>query len=284
MKRDGFTLIEIMVTMVLIGILSSGVFMMMRSARKQAAIAQTTTQVQGLAGLLEMYKNQYGNYPRVTASYLDNNDEPIGYSCLEFHFISGEGDDVRLNAGDCKLTKAGSGLTFKIKDGTSTRTVKNAGYTRGDPDEMTFGLASHLLPRATIIAGATWADQNVYDYYRAQFNSPNEDTPYGLENVLTGNCKALNVMQVQENLDTRLYDEWRRLEKDGIVYAQANQDPDTGTERYSAGAKNDAWGTPLVYRNEGGAGEIVSAGADKIFGTADDITSGGGAVDEEDDD
>jgi hypothetical protein len=39
----------------------------------------------------------------------------------------------------------------------------------------------------------------------------------------------------------------------------------------------------LRYRNEGGAGEIVSAGPDGKFGTSDDISSSGAAVEEDDD-
>ncbi len=283
LRKAGFTLIELMVTMVLIGILSGGVFMMMRSSRKQAAVAKTTTQVHALAGMLEKYKNIYGNYPKVSAKYLDSSDDPIGYSCLEFHFVSGEGADVTLGNNASEIDNTGTGLTFKIKDGSSTRTVSNARRGRGRGDEMTFGLCSHFLPRANTILNATGDGSSEYDYYRSQFeNTNNSGTPYGNENMKGGNG-VFDKMLVSERLDTKLYDEWRRLVKEGVVYAQDEVNIETGSSRYTAGAHNDAWGTPLAYRDEGGAGEIVSAGPDKIFGTADDITSGGGAVDEEDD-
>ncbi len=283
-ERAGFTLIELMVTMVLIGILSGGVFMMMRTSRKQAAVAKTTTQVHALAGMLEKYKNIYGSYPKVSAKYLDGNDDPIGYSCLEFHFVSREGDDIHLGSNSSVIDNSGTGLTFKIKDGSSTKTVRNARRGRGRGDEMTFGLCSHFLPRANTILDNTGEDSSEYDYYEKQFeNTNNAGTPYGNENM-KGGSGNFNKMLVSERLDTTLYDEWRRLAKEGIVKAGNAPNIETGSARYTAGADNDAWGTPLVYRDEGGSGEIVSAGPDKVFGTADDITSGGGAVDEEDDD
>ena len=98
---------------------------------------------------------------------------------------------------------------------------------------------------------------------------------------------ALGQTIVKETADPNLqqiYRAWRRLEKDGMVSAGNYTNIDTGSSRYIAGASNDAWGQTLVYKNDGGAGEIVSAGPDGIFGTADDISSGGAAVDEDDED
>ncbi len=283
-KKLGFTLIELLVVITLIGILSGGVFLLMRSAGDKANIAKTTQQVHALAGLLDMYKNEYGSYPVVTAQYMDSNDDPIGYACVEFHFVSGEGDDVHLSYGTSdSLTNVGSGLTFKIKDGNGERTVKNAKYIRGDKDEMTFGLCSHFVPKAYTIM--TSVQGNAKTYYERVFSEPQEETPYAAEGMRGGGgTDALeNAAAAEMRAPSRVYDEWTRLLKDGLVYGQNTVNIETGSMRYTAGANSDAWGNPLVYRNEGGAGEIVSAGPDRIYGTADDITSGGGAVDEGDD-
>ncbi|MEG1787915.1 MAG: prepilin-type N-terminal cleavage/methylation domain-containing protein [Kiritimatiellia bacterium] len=87
MKR-GFTLIELLVVIVIIGILVSGVFMMMRAGGDKAGIAQTVTKVHAIATLLEEYKAQYGNYPIVTDR--DGN----GCAKLEFSFLCDPGSDA----------------------------------------------------------------------------------------------------------------------------------------------------------------------------------------------
>ncbi len=282
--KKGFTLIELLVVITLIGILSAGVFLLMRSAGNKAKVATTTQQVQALAGLLERYKNEYGDYPYVSAQYLDSNDDPIGYARVEFHFVSKEGDDVKLSYGSSdSITKVGSGQTFKIHDGNGERTIRDARYIRGDKDEMTFGLCSHFLPKANTIRSNSM--DNAKSYYERQYDAPQEDTPYAVEGMTGGGNNALDTAATNENLfPSQVYTEWKRLVKDNLVYAQNAVNIDTGSMRFTAGAHDDAWGNPLVYRNEGGAGEIVSAGPDGIYGTADDITSGGGAVNEGDDD
>ncbi len=283
MKR-GFTLIELLVVITLIGILSAGVFMLMRSAGDKAKVATTTEQVHALARLLDIYKNESGDYPRVSAQYLDHQDDPIGYACVEFHFVSKEGDDVKLSYGASDaITKAGSGLTFKIRREGREETITNARYIRGEKDEMTFGLCSHFLPKATTIRDNSV--DNALSYYERQYMDPKEDTPYSVEGIVGGgNASAMDKAITSEALmPSAVYLEWERMVQDKLVYAQNSVNVETGSMRYTAGAHNDAWGRPLVYRNEGGAGEIVSAGPDGIYGTADDITSGGGAVDEGDD-
>ncbi len=280
----GFTLIELLVVITLIGILSAGVFLLMRSAGNKANVAKTTQQVQALAGLLEMYKNEFGDYPLVTAQYLDSNDDPIGYARVEFHFVSGEGDDVNLSYGSSdRLMRAGSGQTFQINDGSGTRTIRDATYIRGDKDEMTFGLCSHFVPKATTILNSVQG--NALSYYEREFSEPQEDTPYSIEGMSGGGGSdaLVNAAVNEAKNPSRVYDEWERMRREELVYAENTVNIETGSMRYTAGAHNDAWGNPLLYRNEGGAGEIVSAGPDKIYGTADDITSGGGAVDEGDD-
>lgn len=281
--RGGFTLVELLVVIVVIGILAAGIFKLMGSANNKAAVAKTTAQVHAIASLLEEYKAIYGEYPIVSAQYTYN-DDPIGYAALEFHFVTEEGDDAHPSYGSSGSESGSSGMKFKIKDGTSTKTV-TPDFARGKGDEMTFGLCSHFIPRATTI------EQEVSDgltsYYRRQFQSPASGSPYELEIKGIAQGDALKQTIVKETADPNLqqiYRSWRRLQKDGMVYAANLTNIDTGSARYTAGANADAWGRALVYKNDGGAGEIVSAGPDGIFGTADDISSGGASVDEADED
>jgi hypothetical protein len=45
---------------------------------------------------------------------------------------------------------------------------------------------------------------------------------------------------------------------------------DRAVDRHSL---NDAWGTPIAYRCSDRGTQVRSAGPNKVFGTADDITS-----------
>ena len=284
-KRGGFTLIELLAVVVIIGILAGGVFLLMRTSNTKANIAKTTAQVHAIASLLEEYKAIYGEYPVVTTQYTYN-DKSIGYAALDYHFIVREGKGVHVSYTASGSAPLSSGMTFKIKDGTSTRTVTPK-YTRGVGDEMTFGLCSHFMPRAGTILNK--AGNDLKPYYNRQFQEPKSGSPYELEmrGLGTGASNALELTAAKEEADPHLqqiYRSWRRLVKDGFVYATVFVDVNSETMWFTGGAEQDAWGHSMVYKNEGGSGEIVSAGPDGIFGTADDITSGGAGIDEGEED
>lgn len=253
--RGGFTLIELLVVIVIIGILAGGLFMMVGAARNKSAIAETTAQIHAIATLLEEYKAIYGDYPVVSDT------DSKGYASLNFHFVTESGDP------GCK------------KCGFKAITNSNEG------DEIQFGLCSHFIPRATIIEGSV--DDDLVDHYKAMYRNPAPNTPWASEiRGLKNASDALAATIANEAADTNLqqiYRAWRRLEKDGLVQSGASTCVECGAERYTAGAKNDAWDQALKYRNNGGAGEIVSAGPDKKFGTADDITASGAAVADDED-
>ena len=275
--RRGFTLIELLVVIVIIGILAGGLFMMVNAGSNKSAIAETTTQVHSIAALLEEYKAIYGDYPVVNACY-ENGGQRTEYAALNFHFITTEGDDVSVNYGSSGMSSGGS---IRYKDGNSIRT---AHVRQGSGDEMTFGLCSHFVPRATTII--EHASNALKPYYSKQFQTPKTNSPWELEMEGLGKADAMTKVAARETADPnlqQLYRMWRRLAKEGLVEATEYINPDTGTIRYNAGAKPDAWEQGLIYRNSGGAGEILSAGPDGIFGTADDISSAGAGSDDEDD-
>lgn len=255
--KRGFTLVELLVVIVIIGILAGGIFMMTRSANTKSAEAKTISQVHAIATLLNEYKAIYGEYPMVT----DSDDE--GYSSLNFTFL--------VNSASCNICKA--------------ERVQYSEGSRCENDGVAFGLCSHFIPRATTIATST-SGTNMEDYYKSQFKKPSKESVW--EKELRGmRDNTLDRTRAYEAVDINLqqiHRSWRRLKNQGLVFEQVFGCDHCDVARYSAGAEADGWGHALKYRNEGGAGEIVSAGPDGKFGTADDIVSGGAAVDEDDDD
>jgi prepilin-type N-terminal cleavage/methylation domain-containing protein len=261
--KRGFTLIELLVVIVIIGILAGGIFMMTRSANTKSAEAKTIAQVHAIATLLNEYKAIYGDYPLVTDA------DAEGYSSLNFTFL--------VNSASCDVCGA-----------------EMVRYNQGDAcanDGVAFGLCSHFIPRATTIRTST-SGTNMADYYESQYKEPSKGSVWEKElstaykDTYCGASGLLSTLSAQEARDLNLqqiYRSWRRLKNQGMVFETVFGCEECDVARYSAGAEADGWGRGLRYRNEGGAGEIVSAGADGQFGTADDIVSGGSAVDEDDD-
>lgn len=75
--RAGFTLMELLTVVAVIGILASLLFPGIRSARRSALTAKTRVQFNQWAAALEGFKNEYGYYPVLAASHLVN---PSGQS------------------------------------------------------------------------------------------------------------------------------------------------------------------------------------------------------------
>lgn len=263
--KAGFTMIELLVVIVIIGILAAALFRLMGSANTKTAIAKTTAQVHAIAALLEEYKALYGNYPLVTAIYEDPNND-------------GDNQGSDANSSYYHLN-----FTFKIEDGGGCTQCKN----KTGKDNMQFGLCSHFIPRATTIYGITHKS-NMIDHYESRFRNPADDEVWerelGGKNVNNSMGRARATEQADPNLQ-QIYRSWRRMAKDKRVYENAGTTCHfCGTGHYSGGAEADAWGRGLLYRYDGGAGEIVSAGPDGQFGTSDDIVSAGAAVDEDEED
>ena len=62
-SRQGFTLIELMMVISIIGLLAAIVFSALGPARENARVAQTKEEFHSLANALELYANDTGGYP-----------------------------------------------------------------------------------------------------------------------------------------------------------------------------------------------------------------------------
>lgn len=81
MKRSisGFTLIELIIVITVIGILASIVFVNYNSAQAKARNANRAAEIHSWENLFELYRTNYGHYPSV----------PNGNYCLGFNFPLG---------------------------------------------------------------------------------------------------------------------------------------------------------------------------------------------------
>lgn len=79
-KSKGFTLIELMVVISIIGLLSSIVLASLQSAREKAVLAKAVGEMKGLQTALELYKSKFGVYPgSVNTNYGD--DDKCNHLC-----------------------------------------------------------------------------------------------------------------------------------------------------------------------------------------------------------
>lgn len=257
--QTGFTLVELLVVVVLIAVLSGGVFMLMRASNTKEGIARTTASVQALATLLESYHSQYGTFPRVTTPSGTDGYYPVNF-------------------------------TFKTSDGGSCRYCGN----KSSQDGVQFGLCSHFVPRATTIYGSAQGDSSLYSHYEDCFEDPtiakedsNDNNVWELEYGTQATGTTLTDIAAQESADPRLLKvnaDWSRFAAEGVVYSGISTCQYCKTSTYIAGVTSDAWGNALLYSNEGGIGIVVSKGPDGTLGTADDIRSDGGRTATEDED
>ncbi len=259
MKR-GFTLIELLVVIVIIAILASGVFMMSRAGGDRAAIAKTTTKIQAIAGLLEVYKAQYGTYPRVRSG-----------------IITG-GIKVRTPSGSLRNINSGD-YCFNV-DFSFIADLGDTNLNEGS--EASFGLMSYFVPRVSIMESEMPEDSDMRPFYEEQLSSPSTNLwkmeyPGGW--AVTGREKWTSWKE-EESADPALqavYREFRRLVADGVIMAGGSIDPETELHTYSAGARDDftEYGRSLIYRMDGEFCEVFSLGPDGIACTDDDITTRG---------
>lgn len=74
MKKNGFSLIELLVVMFIIGILTSVLLPNLMGARQKAKDAQRMTDMDSLKGALRLYYNDNQNYPDPVGGMVDPTD------------------------------------------------------------------------------------------------------------------------------------------------------------------------------------------------------------------
>ncbi len=83
--KSGFTLIELMVVISIIGLLSSVVLASLKDAKDKAMITKTLVEMKSLETALEMYRNQFGKYPGEELNYNHDDDDDCITICGLLH-------------------------------------------------------------------------------------------------------------------------------------------------------------------------------------------------------
>lgn len=94
--RSGFTLVELLVVVAIIGLLSSVVLSSLEGARENARDAVRSSDFNQMRTALEMYNIEYGVYPCGDSGVIEYDNNGNGYtldSSLSDGFLSGPGSD-----------------------------------------------------------------------------------------------------------------------------------------------------------------------------------------------
>lgn len=251
-NKHGFTLIELMVTVVIMAIMMAGIFRIMRAAGNKADIATSTTKVQQLMTAVESYRNIYGYYPLVHMSGTGRSD---GYYPVSFTY----------------------------------RTSNESGMSQDKlQDDPSFGLLSCFVKRATLFGNIQDSEMKSF-YQQAVKNGQGHFQDVFPKNERIGKGNALDYYSRQEENDPNLNQLGRilrRLSQDGIIEGLNGHNPeqpivwaylgDGRVDHHGVDIKCiDAWKNSLLYKYDGNSAEIVCLGPDGKLGTNDDITSAG---------
>lgn len=132
--RNGFTIIEMMIVIVIIAILSGFVFRMMGLAAVKNNIAETKAKLEKIANAIEAYRAEYGSYPPVAVYDCCKGAHGIQPTLYEYPNASEMGT---------------SGSSTAMSSQFAARLVNESKEKDrwADFSLFTFGLASYLYPR-----------------------------------------------------------------------------------------------------------------------------------------
>lgn len=235
--RTGFTLVELLIIIVIIGILSASTFALFRTGEDEAAEAKTQKVIQGMANLVEMYNAKFGHYP-------ESATESMAFSVIL--------KDDSCSA--CGAKKNDTSATFGLASnfiGKATVLTTQAS-DRISEFNKEIKSSDNDTPTGWQTAFREWSGESDPIISCAKYEAGSTE----MEDIKT---------------------EWKRLIKEDVAEEGYYGCPEHKCQlyTYTATSKPDGWNRALRYRTSGGGFEIISAGPDGVFDTTDDISSQG---------
>jgi prepilin-type N-terminal cleavage/methylation domain-containing protein len=187
--RRGFTLIEILLVIAVIGILSTLMFSLFKAARNGNNKAKARGEIQGLSMACEVYRKTYGDYPCGSTSAKTNGaqfrkdffDQLVGRKRIYTVNLSSGGNAVQL----LEYNKLPGGGTRKLKPFLSSGVVTSN-------DDKSFGLEDWVNGGSAKAYEFRDPWGNAYDYrYRVLpvDSTPVQDLTTGAYNTTYGAWK-----------------------------------------------------------------------------------------------
>lgn len=221
-SRAGFTLIELMVSIVILAVLMSAMFLMLKLGDKESEKAATLAKLEQLNTLITAYHNQYGVYPPVPVY-------PTGSRTVD-------------NDGTSK-TQPTQPIQFWIHtDGPNVPSPSNASWDQIGSGErfVVFGLLSFFYPRGTIF------NRYLSESYKSFFQSGIKQGNVQLSNQFDSEIGSIGTLVLEEEADPRVVIMRRYvtdLENKGVITVTHGPDPITRNVYYTATVKaNDEGG------------------------------------------
>ncbi len=197
----GFTLIELMIVIAIIGILVAGVFRLLSTTGEKNKETTTIARLERIQNALSAYYAEYGSYPPVLQ--YDYPDPEKERDVENSSSIS----DVTFSSDTANRAAHAQSMAFEFPpvkeldeeiDRTYNGSVRSAGVVLGSMDLRSktdygdwhnvqlfkFGLMSYLLPKAHI----AWGEQNESRYNKLfeslQWTKKNPDKVGGIDNLV----------------------------------------------------------------------------------------------------
>ncbi len=222
--RRAFTLMELMIVILIIGILMSGIFMLMGVAAKHGDIAKTRSKIQRLQNAISGFYAAYGTYPPVK-----DHRERDPFKNVDDDFkvtIDGAG---KLNARACRWASRAQPVAFEYPPPKEEDAMINT-YFQGvarTPNEIygnassinktkwedvkmfKFGLMSFLLPRISLvgvpsIGGFDKRQPDPGFYESGQWEHNNKKSRLGA----SGGSDLIKALRSQSDVESRAVAKW----------------------------------------------------------------------------
>ena len=227
-KRRGFTLMELMIVLVIIGILMSGVFMLMSVAAKHSDAAKTRARIQKVQNAISGFYAAYGSYPPV-----ELHENPNPYARHSSVFSNGKDvDGSSLNAKACRMACRAQPVAFEFPYAQKTDEDVNilfgsagimganqvyanaSSYDQvnwGEIQMFKVGMMSFLLPRVEVVGapavnGGFSQSHPIPGFYQSEQWKANNKTS---KVVGKGDVSALTrVLDIQRRAENREAAKW----------------------------------------------------------------------------